>query len=58
MLYITTTLTNSEGKVLACTNEFIETVPLQLNSSNNCYTSWDDDIIFIRIGSNKVLILD
>ena len=52
------TLTNSEGKVLTCTNEFIETILLQLNSTNNYYTSGDDDIICIQIGSNKVLILD
>ena len=52
-----TTLTNSEGKVLTYTNEFIETILLQLNSSNNYYTSRDDDILFIKIGSNKVLIL-
>ena len=53
-----TTLTNSEGKVLTCTNELIETILLQFSSSNNYYTSGDDDILFIRIGSNKVLILD
>ena len=53
-----TTLTNSEGKVLTYTNEFIETILLQLNSSNNCYTTGDDDVIFIKIGSNKVLLLD
>ena len=53
-----TTLTNSEGKVLTYTNEFIETILLQFNSSNNCYTSGDDDILVIKIGSNKVLVLD
>ena len=53
-----TTLTNSEGKVLTYTNAFIETVLLQLNSSKNYYTSGDDDILFIKIGSAKVLILD
>ena len=53
-----TTLTNSENKVLTYTNEFIETILLQLNPNNNYYTSGDDDIIFIEIGSNKVLILD
>ena len=51
-----TTLTNSEGKVLTYTNEFIETILLQLNSSNNYYTSGDDCIIFMKIGSTKVLI--
>ena len=47
-----TTLTNSEGKVVTYTNELIETVLLQLNSSNNYYTSGDDNILFIKIGSN------
>ena len=53
-----TTLSNSEGKILNYTNEFIETILLQLNSSNNYYTTGDDDIIFIKIGSTKVLLLD
>ena len=52
------TLTNSEGKILNYTNELIETILLQLNSSNNYYTTGDDDIIFIKIGSTKVLLLD
>ena len=52
------TLTNSEGKILNYTNEFIETILLQLNSSNNYYTTGDDDILFIKIGSKKVLVLD
>ena len=51
-------ITNSEGKTLNCTNEFIETILLQLNSSNNCYTTGDDDIIFIKVGSTKALLLD
>ena len=53
-----TTLANSEGKVLTYTNEFIGTILLQLNSSNYYYTTGDDDIIFIKIGSTKVLFLD
>ena len=52
------TLTNSEGKVLTYTNELIETILLQLTSSNNYYTAGDDDILFIKIGYNKVLVLD
>ena len=52
-----TTFTNSEGKVLTYTHEFIETSSLQLNSSNNHYTTGDNDVLFIKIGSNKVLIL-
>ena len=53
-----TTLTNSEGKLLTYTNEFIETILSQLHSSNNYYTTGVDDILFIKMGSNKVLILD
>ena len=53
-----TPLTNSEGKVLTYTNGFIETILLQLNSSNNYYTSGDDNILFIKIGSTKALLLD
>ena len=53
-----TTLTNSEGKVLTCTNEFIEAILLQLKSNNNYHTTGDDDIIFIKIDSNKALLLD
>ena len=41
-----TTPTNSQGKVLTYTNELIETVLLQSNSSNDYYTSGDDGIIF------------
>ena len=52
------TLTESEGKNLNYTNELIETIILQLNSSNNYYTTGDDDILLIKIGSNKVLVLD
>ena len=53
-----TTRTNSEGKVSTYTNEFIETIILQLYSSNNYYATGDDDIIFIKIGSTKALLLD
>ena len=53
-----TALTNSEGNILNCTNEFIETLLLQLKASNNYYTTGDDDIIFIKTGSTKVLLLD
>ena len=53
-----TTPTNSQGKILNYTSEIIETILLQLNSSNNYYTTGDDDVIFIRIGSTKVLLLD
>ena len=51
-------ISNSQGKVLTYNNGFIETILLQLNSSNNYYTTGDDDNIFIKIGSNKVLLLD
>ena len=53
-----TTLINSEGKFLTYTHEFIETIPLHLNPSNNYYTTGADDIIFIKNGSTKVLLLD
>ena len=53
-----TTFTISEGRVLTYTNELLETILLQLNSNNNYYTSGEHDIIFIKIGSNKILILD
>ena len=53
-----TTLANSEGKILNYTNEFIETILLQLNSSNNYYTTGDDDVISTKIGSTKVLLSD
>ena len=53
-----TTLTNSEGKMLTYTNEFIETILSQLNPSNNYYTTGDEDIMFVKIGSTKVLLFD
>ena len=52
------TLTNSESNFLTYTNEFIETILLQLSSSSNYYTTGDDDTLFIKIGSNKVWVLD
>ena len=52
-----TNLTNSEGRVLTYTNELLETILLQLNSSNNYYTSGEYVIIFIKIGSNELLLL-
>ena len=57
-LYIMTTLTNSEGKLLTYTNEFIEAILFQLNSSNIYYASGNDDIMFIKIGSTKILLFD
>ena len=53
-----TTLTNSEGKVLTYTNELVETILLQLSPTKSYYTSGDDDIICIKIDSNKTLVLD
>ena len=35
-----------------------KTISLQLNSSNNYYTAGGHNIIFIKIGSNKLLLLD
>ena len=51
------TCTNSEGKLLTYTNASLETICLQLDSSNNYYTSGGQYTIFIKIGSNKMLIL-
>ena len=53
-----TTLANSEGRDLTYTNDFLETISLQHNSSNTYYTAGENDIIFIKIGSNKILLLD
>ena len=53
-----TTLTNSEGLVIDYTNEFLETILLQLNASNSYYTTGDNNIIFIKIGSKKIWVLD
>ena len=43
-----TTLTNSEGLVITHTNDFLGTTLLQLNPSNNYYTSGEHDIIFYQ----------
>ena len=53
-----TTFTNSEGLVITYTDEFLETILLQLNPSNSYYTSGEHDIIFIQKGSNNILISD
>ena len=41
-----TTLTNPEVLVITYANGLLETILLQLNSSNNYYTSGERDIIF------------
>ena len=46
-----TTITNSEGRVLTYTNEASETMLLQLNPSNNYYTSGEHDLVFTKTGS-------
>ena len=38
------------------TNEAIETILLQLNPSNNYYTTGNDDVRIVKIGSTKVLV--
>ena len=53
-----TTLTNSEGLVITSTNDILETVLLQVNSSNNYYASGENAIICMSIGSNTILVLD
>ena len=52
-----TTLTNSEGRVSAYTNDVPEIILLQLGSSNSYYTSGEHGIIFYQIGSDKTLLL-
>ena len=52
-----TTFTNSEGLVITYTNNMLETILLQLNSSSSYYTSGENDIL-IKIGSNRTLLLD
>ena len=49
-----TSLYNFEGKELNYINQCIESVLLQLNSSSNCYTTGDDDITIIKVGSSQV----
>ena len=51
-------LTNSEGIVLTCTNELLETISLQLNSSNSYNTTGEHNIIVIKIGSSRLRLLD
>ena len=53
-----TALINFEGLVITYTNELLEAILLQLSPSSNYYTSGEHGIIFIEIGSNKLLILD
>ena len=53
-----TTFTNSKGLAITHTNEFWEAVLLQLNLSSSYYTSGEHGIIFIKIGSNKILMLE
>ena len=53
-----TTFTNSKGLVITHTSELLETIVLQMNSSNNYYTSGKHDTIFIKVGSNQILLLD
>ena len=45
-----TTFTNPEGLAITYTNELLETILLQLNPSNNYYTSGEHDIIFYQNG--------
>ena len=52
-----TTLTNSEGLVISHTNALLGVIILQLNASTTYYTTGDSDVIFIKIGSNKLLFL-
>ena len=51
-------MTNPEGIAITHTNGLLETILVQLNSSSTYYTSGGNYIMFIKIGSNKVLVLD
>ena len=53
-----TTFTNPEGLIINHTTAFLKTILLQLNSSNTYYTSGENNIIYIKIGSNNILVLD
>ena len=53
-----TTRTNGEGNIITYTNELLETILSRVNSSNTYYTTGDDDVLFIEIGSNITVILD
>ena len=55
---VMTTWTNSEGKDLSYTKGLLQTIILQLNGSNTYYTTGEHDVIFIKLGSNKVSLLD
>ena len=52
-----TTSTNSEGLEITHTNELLYAILIQLNASNNYYATGEHNIIFIKIGSNKFLVL-
>ena len=53
-----TTLTNSEGYEHNYTNEQLETILVGLNASNIYYTNGKNDLIFIKLGTTKLLLLD
>ena len=55
-IYIMTTLTNSEGLVINYTNDFLDTILLQLNASNSYYTTGDNNMIFIKTGSKTISV--
>ena len=46
---MTTTLTNSEGYIHTYTNEQLETILLNLNSSKSYYVNGTNDLIFIKL---------
>ena len=54
---MTTFKTDSEGPVMTHTNDFLETILLQLNASNTYYTTGANNSIFIKTGSNKLLLV-
>ena len=55
---MTTTLTNSEGYIHNFTDEQLAVILLGLNSSNTYYTNGKNDLIFIKLDTTKLLLLD
>ena len=53
-----TTIRDFEGRGFSYTNDLLETSLLQLNAISNYYTTGEHNIIFIKIGSRKLLLLD
>ena len=55
---MTTTLLNSEGYTHNYTNEQLELILVGLSSSNTYYTNGKNDIIFVKLDTSRLLLLD